>query len=149
MAGAFEAFVQSELPLRPFAPTDGNQESIAIRRGEGPRQLQFLDLQDGQVLARVDGEMRGVSINNMGTGNGMVGGVRHFVANVDAGNEISTWNLTHNLDSFNCVVQVYQLNADNSYSAMIPDSITLLDADTVELKFSTAVAGKAILSFVD
>jgi hypothetical protein len=145
MAGAFEAFVQSELPLRPFAPEDGLQESIAIRRGQGPRQMKFLDLSDGQVLARVDGELRGVALNNLESG----GGGRYFVADVAEGSEQSTWTLAHGLNSFNCVAQVYQLNAEGGYSAMIPDAINLLDANTVELKFSTAVAGKAILSFVD
>jgi hypothetical protein len=145
MAGAFESFVQTELPLRPFAPNDGNQESIAIRRGQGPRQMLFLDLADGQVLARVDGTLKGVALNNLETG----GGGRYFVADIAAGSEQSTWTLEHNLNSFNCVVQAYQLNEDNSFSALIPDAINLLNANAVELKFSTAIAGKAVLSFVD
>lgn len=145
MAGAFESFVQTELPLRPFAPNDGNAESIAIRRGPGPRQMLFLDLADGQVLARVDGTLQGVTLNNLESG----GGGRYFVSDVAAGSEQSTWTLSHNLNSKNCVVQAYQLNEDDSLSAIIPDGIKIVDANTVELKFSTAIAGKAVLSFVD
>jgi hypothetical protein len=149
MAGsAFEQFVQQELPLRPFTPTDGNLESIPVRRGQGPRQLQFIDLTDGQVLARVNGQLQGVTLNNL-DGNGNAGGVRHFIADVAEGSEMSTWTLVHNLASFNCVVQAYQLNVDGSYQSVIPDLIKLVDNDTVELKFSMPIAGKAILSFVD
>lgn len=149
MAGtSFEQFVQTELPLRPFAPADGNQEAIAIRRGQGPRQLQFIDLVDDQVLARVDGVLKGVTLNNM-AGPGPAGGVRYFIADIAIGSEQSTWTLAHNLNSFNCVVQAYQLNPDGTFQSVIADSIRLVDANTVELKFSTPIAGKAILSFVD
>lgn len=148
MAGAFESFVQQELPLRPFAATDGNQEAIAVRRGVGPRQMIFLDITDGQVLGRVGGVLQGVTINGM-TGNGNAGGVRHSVVDVASGNEQSTWTISHNLNSFNCISQVYMLNGDGSLQFVLPDSIKLVDANTVELKFSTPIAGKAILSFVD
>ena len=149
MAGsAFEQFVQQELPLRPFTPNDGNQESVAIRRGQGPRQMQFIDLEDNQVLARVNGVLQGVTLSGM-EGNGKLGGVRYMVLDVATGSAASTWTLTHNLDSFNCVVQAYQLNEDGSYQSVIPDLVKLVDTDTVEMKFSTPIAGKAILSFVD
>lgn len=147
MAGAFESFVQNELPLRPFTASDGNQEGIAIRRGLGPRQMQFLDLEDNQVLARVDGVLTGISIN-IGEGGG-AGGVRHFIATVTEGNEQSTWNLNHNLSSQNLVANIYQKNGDGTLQLVIPDSLKIVDSNNVEIKFSTAVAGKAILSFVD
>lgn len=150
MAGAFEAFVQQELPLRPFAATDGNQESIAIRRGMGPRQMQFLDIDDGQVLAKVDGVMMGVTLSGGGIdGNGQMGGVRKFVLDVASGSELSTWTIAHNLNSRNFVWQVYSLNQDGSHNSIIPDSVKIVDSNNVELKFSTPIAGKAILSFVD
>lgn len=149
MAGsAFEQFVQTELPLRPFAPSDGNQEAIAIRRGQGPRQMQFLDLEDGQVLARVNGVLQGVTLSGM-SGNGKLGGVRYMVLDVADGSAASTWTLTHNLGSFNCIAQAYQKNGDGSFQSVLPDLIKLVDNNTVEMKFSTPIAGKAILSFVD
>lgn len=147
MAGAFESFVQQELPLRPFTAADGNQEGIAIRRGVGPRQMQFLDITDGQVLARVGGVLQGVTISNLEGGN--AGGVRHFIADVAEGSEQSTWTLTHNLNSFNCVAIVYQKNGDGSYNQVIPDALKLVSANVIELKFSMAIAGKAVVSFVD
>jgi hypothetical protein len=149
MASAFEAFMQTELPLRPFTPTDGNAESIAIRRGQGPRQMTFLDLQDGQVLARVNGVLQGVTVNNIGTDSGSAGGVRHYTADVAKGNEQSTWTLNHGLNSKNFVYQIYQLNDDNTLNSIIPDSVLISDANTVVLKFAMAMAGKAVLSFVD
>lgn len=148
MAGAFEAFVQQELPLRPFVPEDGAQETIAIRRGQGPRQMSFLQLEEGQVVVFKGGQIVGVPIKGLDS-DGPIGGVRHFVADVAVGEEQSTWNLAHNLNSFNCVAQVYQMNEDGSLQSVIPDSIKLMDTNTVELKFSTPIAGKAILSFVD
>lgn len=148
MAGAFESFVQQELPLRPFASEDGNQETIAIRRGQGPRQMVFLDLQDGHVLVRKDGVLQGVPIQGIG-GEGPIGGVRHFIVDVAEGSEQSTWNVTHSMNSFNCVAQVYQKNLDGSMQSVIPDSLKLMDANSVQLKFSVPIAGKVILSFVD
>lgn len=148
MAGAFEAFVQQELPLRPFVPQDGAQESIAIRRGQGPRQMEFLQLEEGQVVVFKNGEITGVPIKGL-DGSGPIGGVRNFVADIEIGSELATWTLAHNLNSFNCVAQVYQLNEDGSMQSVIPDSLKLLNANSVELKFSTPIAGKAILSFVD
>ena len=148
MAGAFESFVQQELPLRPFAAEDGGQETIAIRRGQGPRQMVFLDLQDGHVLMRKDGVLQGVPINGV-SGDGPIGGVRYFISNVAQGNEQSTWTVTHSMNSFNCVAQVYQDNLDGSMSSVIPDALKLVDANTVQLKFSVPIAGKLILSFVD
>lgn len=41
---AFNDFVQTELPLRPFAAEDGPQGSIPVREGPGPRQVVFKTL---------------------------------------------------------------------------------------------------------
>lgn len=41
---AFNDFVQTELPLRPFAAEDGAQGSIPVREGPGPRQIVFKTL---------------------------------------------------------------------------------------------------------
>lgn len=149
MASAFESFMQTELPLRPFAPSDGNQEAIAIRRGQGPRQMLFLDLQDSQVLGRVNGTLQGVTIANLNPDTGTAGGIRHFVADVAKGSEQSTWTLMHNLNSNNFVYQIYQLNDDGTLNSIIPDSVSISDANTVVMKFAAAIAGKAVLSFVD
>jgi hypothetical protein len=100
------------------------------------------------VVVFKNGEITGVPIKGL-DGSGPIGGVRNFVADIEIGSELATWTLAHNLNSFNCVAQVYQLNEDGSMQSVIPDSLKLLNANSVELKFSTPIAGKAILSFVD
>lgn len=140
MAGAFESFVQLELPLRPFVSEDGAQESIAIRRGQGPRQVQFVSIGEGQVLAKVNGELKGVTIN-------LSGGVKYFVADVEEGDEQSTWELEHNQDSLNFVHSTYELRS-GELKSVIPDEVTIVDANTVRFSFGSAIAGKITMIFV-
>jgi hypothetical protein len=143
MASAFESFVQVELPLRPYVAVDGEQESIAIRRGAGPRQTQFVALQEGQILAKVNGVLVGVT-----PAGGVGGGVRHMVLDVPELSPLDTWTLEHNMNSRNLLCEVFVLQDDGS---LLREScgMKIVDADTVELGFSYAVSGKAILSFVD
>jgi hypothetical protein len=146
---AFETFVQGELPLRPFAASDGNAESIPVRRGQGPRQMTFIDLTDGQVLARVNGELQGVTLSGM-AGNGKLGGVRYMVVDVPELSAASSWTVTHNLGSQNCVVQTYKTGAAGTLLSVIPDSVELsADGNTATISFSVPLSGKAVLSFVD
>lgn len=53
----------------------------------------------------------------------------------------STWVITHNLATSFPVVQVY----DSSNSVIIPESITVTDANTVTVTFTSAISGKAIV----
>jgi hypothetical protein len=47
---AFEDFVQTELPKRPYTDADTTLESLLVRRGVGPRQHQELAFTtDGQI----------------------------------------------------------------------------------------------------
>src|ERR1019366_1313293 len=135
MSGAFETFVQTELPLRPFVPTDGAQEDLAVRRGIGPRQLSFVTLGEGQVVGKVNGVLTGVTITS---------NPKHMVMDVPTSAPSTTWALQHNQNSFNCVVNVYVDNGDGTYSFMSPKSIKLVDANNIVITFSYAVAGKAI-----
>lgn len=55
---AFEDFVQTELPKRPYTDTDPAVESIMIRRGLGPRQTVGIQLTtDGHVPVYKNGSI--------------------------------------------------------------------------------------------
>lgn len=143
----FEKLIQKELPLRPFVVIDGTTESLAIRRGIGPRQVQFIDIANGQVLSKVNNVLTPVNLPT-GSGSGS-GSARSFVLDVSVGSPATTWTLNHNLNSFNCSSQVYQDIGNGSYEWVLPNSITLVNSNTVVIVFATAIAGKAILSFTD
>jgi hypothetical protein len=53
----------------------------------------------------------------------------------------TTWTVQHNLKSAVPVVQVY----DELHEMVIPDNITPIDADTVEIEFGSAATGSAII----
>jgi hypothetical protein len=53
-----------------------------------------------------------------------------------------TWSFTHNLNSRNPVVQVY----DTTYSQIIPNQIVGMDNSTAEIRFDYAQAGYAVFS---
>jgi len=54
----------------------------------------------------------------------------------------TTWTIVHNLNTDDGVIQVYNL----SNQQIIPDTVTFLDANTVEITFFTAQTGKACLA---
>ena len=53
-----------------------------------------------------------------------------------------TWSFTHNLNSRNPVVQVY----DTSYAQIIPNQVVGMDNSTAEIRFDYAQAGYAVFS---
>ncbi len=128
---AFEDFVQQELPKRGYLNSDVPQETIIVRRGAGPRQFDAVQLAEGQVLALVNGTLKGMTV-----------GVRKFVADFSAA---TTWTVTHNLNSENVIIQAF----DDTKSVLFPDSMRIVDANTVELTFHTAQAGTARVIFLD
>jgi hypothetical protein len=133
---AFENFIQLELPLRPYVATDPSQESIAIRRGAGPRQLTFVELSDGQVLGKVAGVTQGVSINDLGA--------KGFLQTFSSAAQ--TWTITHNRASLDCVVQVYE-QVGSDWINVQPDVIKMPDNNTIVITFGAAQAGRAHVMF--
>jgi hypothetical protein len=136
---AFEDFVQQELPKRGYLNTDVSQETIIVRRGAGPRQFDAITLTDGQVLAKINGVLTGVSIND----SGISGRLRKAVLTVST--PTTTWTIPHNLNSENVIVQAF----DQNKYVIIPNSIQIVDANTVQLTFSTVQSGVARVIFLD
>ena len=130
---AFEDFIQVELPRRPWVDTDPAQESIPVRRGAGPRQLEFVSLTDGQVLGQLAGVVQGVDIAGLGT--------KSFIHTQSTSSDI--WFALHNLNSDNYVVYV----EDDFGRQIIPDNVVSFDVNTVEIDFGTAITGKAVIIF--
>lgn len=125
---AFTDFVQLELPKRPYLDTDLATESIVVRRGAGPRQLQGVTLSNGQVLGMVGGTVQGVAIS---------AGQRFEQLTPS-----SSWTLTHNRNSKNVLVQIYDENDD----LIQADNIRAND-DDVTVTFGLAFAGYANVLF--
>lgn len=138
---AFEDFVQQELPKRGYLNSDVAQETIIIRRGAGPRQFDAVQLAEGEVLALVNGVLTGVSVSDPAVGG--YAGLRKAILPV--GTPATTWTITHNLGSENVIIQAFD---ENKY-VLFPDSMRVVDEDTVELTFNSAQAGTARVIFLD
>lgn len=136
---AFEDFVQQELPKRGYLNSDVAQETIIIRRGAGPRQFDAVTLGEGEVLAKVGGVLTSISISGLGAGSPLRKAILPVVE------ATTTWTIAHNLNSENVIVQAFD---ENKY-VLIPDTIRIVDANTVELTFNTAQAGTARVVFLD
>lgn len=134
---AFEDFVQLELPKRPYLNTDPATETIMVRRGAGPRQLQPVALTEGQVLAFVNGALVGTLVSSLGNG------VRKAVLPVAVA--ASTWTITHNLNSSNAIIQI----VDNNGYVVLPNEIRITSANVITVTFGTAQTGTARAIFLD
>lgn len=132
---AFEDFVQVELPKRGYLNTDPPQESIIIRRGAGPRQFDAIQLQEGQVLGVVNGQLAAMPLAGAGIR-------KAIVPVVEAA---ATWTVTHNFDSENAIVQTF----DENKSVIFPESITIVDGDTITIQFNSPQSGTARIVFLD
>lgn len=135
MASAFESFVQQELPKRGYLNTDVGQETIIVRRGLGPRQFDAVSLGEGQALALVGGVLQGVSLASYG--------IKKVVLTVEEA--APEWIVAHNFDSENVIVQCF----DESKSVIIPESIQILDENTVKVTFNTSITGVVRVIFLD
>jgi NADPH:quinone reductase-like Zn-dependent oxidoreductase len=134
---AFDDFVQLELPKRPYLNTDPATETVMVRRGSGPRQLQPVALSEGQVLAFVNGELVGTLVSSLGNG------VRKAVLPVAIA--ASTWTITHNLNSQNAIIQV----VDASGYVVLPNEIQITSANVITVTFGTAMTGTVRAIFLD
>jgi hypothetical protein len=134
---AFEDFIQAELPRRPWVAADPSQETIPVRRGAGPRQLDFVALTDGQVLGKVSGVVQGITVPGLG-GETIPKGYVHIQVGANV-----TWSINHAMNSLDCVPVVFNASGQQ----LIPDSFAVVDADNVTITFQTAMTGKAIILF--
>jgi len=139
MAGEFETFVQTELPLRPYVSTNPAQETVLVRRGAGPRQLQPVTVAEGEVLGMKDGTLQSVKIG----GPGGVSAVRTVAHTQSSASTV--WTIAHGYSSTNALTQVF----DGSGEAVIPGSIRFTDANTITITFNVALAGTAKVIFLD
>ena len=135
MAGAFESFVQTELPKRGYLDSDPAQETIIVRRGVGPRQFDAVTLQDGEVLARVNGALVGVTLAGSG--------IRKSIVPVTVAS--TQWDIEHNFGSENAIIQCF----DENKQVIFPDSITIVDQDTISITFNSFQTGTARIIFLD
>lgn len=130
---AFEDFIQIELPKRPYTNTDTAQESVLVRRGPGPRQHIGVELLDGQVVGKVGGVVQGVPN----------GAVRSFKLDVTVA--ATVWTVTHNLNSEEVIIQAF----DENKFVIFPDTIQIIDSNTIRIEFNTAQVGVARVIFLD
>ena len=135
---AFEDFIQLELPKRGYLNSDVPQESIIIRRGSGPRQFDAITLSEGQVIAFVGGQLQAVSISNL-----VASGLKKAILTVSEPTEV--WEINHNLGYDDVIVQCF----DDNRFVLIPDSIQIVDANTVRVTFTNPQQGVARVIFLD
>ena len=135
---AFEDFIQTELPKRGYLNADVPQESIIIRRGNGPRQFDAVQLGEGQVLGYLNGQVQAVSVTSL-----VASGMKKAILTVS---EASTdWEIVHNLGYDDVIVQCF----DENNFVLIPDTIQVVDVNTIRVTFTNAQKGVARVIFLD
>lgn len=134
---AFVQFVQAELFRRPFLNSDPNQETVMVRRGGGPRQLSGVAMTDDQVLARVGGQVKGVSFSDLAD---MANGNEKKMVFIQTPAALE-WDVAHTFDSV--LVEVYVVDENNE--RIHPDTIKAIDASNVKITFTKEQAGTAFL----
>lgn len=55
----------------------------------------------------------------------------------------TTWTIVHNLNTLYPVIDAYVLNQSSEYAKFWPAHVNVVDANTAELLFTFATAGKA------
>jgi hypothetical protein len=132
MAAEFENFVQQELPRRPYVTTNPSQETIPVRRGPGPRQLEFVDIAEGEVLGKSGGVITGLSVLSISNCKGFA--YEKPIAE-------AVWTIAHLQNTRNVQVTVYDVEG----AIIFPDKVTVVDVDTVQISFAGAQDGRAVL----
>ncbi|MFY0656172.1 MAG: hypothetical protein JXR12_05305 [Neptunomonas phycophila] len=132
----FVNFVQAELFKRPFTNADPAKESVLVRRGGAPRQMQAVELQEEEVLTKRGGTLQGVPLSE-------VGGVRSEVHIWQ--DEAITWTVDHTKGSRRVVCQV----VDENNQVVIPDKISFPSTSRVVINFTQPQKGELLLTWVD
>lgn len=130
MASDFESYIQIEIPKRPFMETDAELESVIVRRGQGPRQLQGVKINEGEALGMRDGQLVSMQIKGA-------------VSQIHLQNDPSKhWTIVNAQDSVNVTVTVYDTNG----KVIIADDV-VVTADQIDVFFNEAQAGRAVFIF--
>ena len=129
---AFTDFVQLELPKRPYMDTDVSTETVVVRRGAGPRQLQSVSLGEGEVLGFSGGTLQGLTANTSS-----VDSTQHVQGSASA-----VWTITHNRNNRNAVVQIFDNNND-----MVFANNVRLNLNDIVISLGLATAGYANVIF--
>lgn len=129
---AFEDFIQTELPRRPWSPNNPTQESIPVRRGPGPRQLDFVEINEGEILGKQGGVIIGIPLPVTS----LCVGFEH-IQNTPA----LTWNIFHNGGTKRIQITIY----DVSDNVILSNEINLIDNNNLSITFTEPQDGRAIL----
>jgi hypothetical protein len=132
MAGEFETFVQTELPLRPFVTSNPAQETVLVRRGAGPRQYEAITIGEGEVLGKVNGQLASMKIAGV------------IKANVHFDVASTEWLIEHDNQTTDVIVQAF----DNDNEVIYPESIKVVDDGTVRILFNSTQQGYARIIFL-
>ena len=130
MSSQFENFVQLELPKRPFLQDDVPEETIIVRRGANPRQLDGVVLAEGEVLGMDQGTLKGVELTGVG--------YAHTQALA-----VNVWTIIHNQNNRSVVITVL----DSDHKNIIPDDITVTD-NKIVITFAETQTGFANMAFI-
>ena len=135
MATSFEEYVQLELPKRPYLENDVPVESIIIRRGEGTRQLDGLELGDGDILIKRNGSLVAEPISSS------VSAIQSLVhvQNTPA----LQWSINHDKANSNVVITILDTNKHE----ILADTVSVGD-NSITIDFSVAQAGLANVIFL-
>jgi len=134
-ATPFTNFVQVELPKRPILSTDVPVNSVMIRNGVAPRQLEGVLLEDGQILMCIEGTIQAVNLVDV---TGDTDNHEHKQETPSA-----TWTIDHQGKSINCLVTVL----DENNRVVTPDEIEYTDEDTITVTFLSPAVGRAVVVY--
>lgn len=132
---AFTDFIQVELPKRPYLENDVAQNSVIIRKGAGPRQLEGIKLLAGQILMNVGGTIQAVNLDDVSGNTDNHLHVQEIPSNA--------WSIAHAGGSENVLVQLW----DENGKTFVPDEITINDGNTVTVSLASPAIGKAVVLY--
>ena len=78
----------------------------------------------------------------IGDGSGLTNLTVSQTATVKQAFDGSTWNIEHNLDTLNPIAQAY----DSDGYQIIPQTVRIVDADTMQMTFPASVSGSAVVA---
>ena len=135
MATTFEEYIQLELPKRPFLENDVPVESIIVRRGSGPRQLDGIELNDGDIITKRDGQLVAESLDSNVSA---IDSIVHTVITPAV-----KWTINHTKTNRNVVITLL----DSSHNEIMADSVKIAD-NSIEIEFTIAQSGIANIIFL-
>lgn len=129
----FNTFIQTEMPKRPYINQDPKQETVIIRRGAGARELQGLELQEGQIIMKIGGQLKAVHAGGLSKGLDVYVHTQEIAA--------TEWVIAHDKNTTRCVANCVDLTG----KVVMPEEIEVIDENTVKITFTDPTAGSADL----